>query len=412
MSIKVKTSELKTAAKVANQVREVSAGGNKKYPWLNYYRLVADPSSGLTLYATDGSCWLMWIIQTEELVEDTYDIVISSSKFNDFASRLEDGLSYEITREVGQLAFAYGIRMSRLDEEEPIKYPQPPSGDPSFDEFSVVAATLIKNFKFAEPFIDASNATAARTVATWTREGLLATGSIRHLIRVEGMPCPPVDVSFKQKQLNSVISFLSAIPEDVHITLSGKYYSFQCPTSGSKIIVLGESVRFPNALQELGDKEPTVIKFDGKTLLKGVSIINTLLPAEADRLLVRITGSQENSYIHITTLTTDAKRSWDGFPIIRETEGDQDIQFVVNCRVFEVSLGQMGGAILEGRFYETTDPPRFCIEDERATEDDTYRCVLIPVTLSVMETDKEDEPTESKKVGVKKTEGKTSLAKS
>jgi hypothetical protein len=411
MSIKVKTSELKLAAKVANQVRDISAGGKKHYPWLNLYRLVADPSSGLALYATDGSCWLTWMIQTEEPFEDMYDVVLSSSKLNDFLSKLEDDLSYEITREVGQLAFAHGIRMSRLDEEEPIKYPQTPDGGQSFDEFSIDAATLVKNFKFVEPFIDANNATAARTVATWTREGLLATGSIRHLVRVEGMPCPPVGVNFKKKPLNSVVSFLSAIQEDVNITLSVKCYSFQCPTSGSKFTVVGESAQFPSAI-DLGNQEPTVIKFDGKTLLKGVSIINTLLPAEADRLLVRITGSQENSYIHITTLTSDAKKSWDGFPIIRETDGDQDIEFVVNCRIFEVSLGQMGGAILEGRFYEAADPPRFCIEDEKATEDDAYRCVLIPVTLSVMDVEKEEESTESKKAGSKKPEKKTSLTKS
>jgi hypothetical protein len=412
MSIKVKPSELKLAAKVANQVRDVSAGGNKRYPWLNYYRLVADPGSGLALYATDGSSWLTWIIPTDEPFEDIYDIVLSSSKLNDFLSKMDDGLSYEIIKEAGQIAFARGIQMSRMDEEEPITYPKTTVGGQSFEEFSVNAATLVKNFKFAEPFINAASATSSNTVATWSREGSLATGSQRHLIRVEGMPCPPVDVNFKQKPLNSVISFLSALQEDVNITISGKNYTFQCPTSKSKLTVSGDTSQFPSALQELGSQDPVIIKFDGKTLLKGVSFINTLLPAEADRILVKITGSYENSFIHITTLTTEAKRSWDGFPIIRETDGDQDIQFVVNCRIFEVSLGQMGGDILEGRFYGTSDPPRFCIEDERATDDDTYRCVLIPVTMSAMETEKEEELKEPKKVVAKKPEKKIPLRKS
>jgi hypothetical protein len=412
MSIKIKSSELKVAAKVANQVRDVSGGGsNKRYPWLNYYRLVADPCSGLSLYATDGSCWLTWVIQTEEPFDDAYDIVLSSSKLNDFLSKLDDGLSYEVIKEEGQLAFACGIRMSRLAEEEYMKYPQPPEGSQAFEEFSVGAAVLVKNFKFVEPFINANSATSAMTVATWTSEGLLVAGAQRHLVRVEGMPCPPVDVSFKKKHLNSVISFLNALhQETVNITLSGSY-AFRCPVSGSKLIVSGESARFPIAL-DLGEREPTVIKFDGKELLKGVSIINTLLPAEADRLLVRITGSREDSHVYITTLTTEAKRSWDGFPIIRETEGDQDIQFVVNCRIFEVSLGQMGGAILEGRFYEAADPPRLLIEDERAIEGDTYRCVLIPVAMSVLETGTEEESEKPKKSGDKKPEKKTSLSRS
>jgi hypothetical protein len=397
MSIRVKTSEFKLAAKVANQVRDVPAGGNKRYPWLNFYRLVADPGLGLTLYATDGFCWLTWVIQAEEPFEDL--------------SKLDEGLSYEIIKEEGQLALVRGIQVLRIPEEEAIKYPQPPAGGQSFEEFSVGAATLVKNFKFAEPFIDANNATSARTVATWTREGLLVTGSTRHLVRVEGMPRPPVDVSFKKNYLNSVLSFLKGIKEDVNVII-GKCYTFRCPTSGNTLTVTGESVQFPGTLQELGDQNPTVVKFDGKTFLKGVSVMNTLLPAEADRLLVRITGSGDNAYIHITTLTTDAKRSWDGFPIIRETNGDQDIQFVVNCRIFETSLGQMGGAILEGRFYEVADPPRFCIEDEKSTEDDTSRCVLIPVTMSVMEADKEEEPEKSKKSGDKKSGKKPSLTKS
>jgi hypothetical protein len=412
MSIKVKTSELKLAAKVANQVRDTSGGSSKKYPWLNFYRLVANPESGLILYATDGSCWLTWVIQPEELFEDTYDIVLSSSKFNDLISKLQDGDSYEIIKEESQIALIRGIRLLRVTEEETMKYPQPPDGGQSFEEFSVNAATLTKNLKFVEPFINANSATAALTVATWTRDGLLTTGAQRHLIRVEGMPCPPVDVNFKKKPLNSVVSFLSAIKEDVGITLSGKCYTFKCPTSGSKLTVLGESARFPSALQELGNQQPMVIKFDGKTLLNGVSVLNTVLPAEADRILVKIVGSQENSFIHITTLDTDAKRSWDGFPIIRETDEDQNVQFVVNCRVFEVSLRQMGESILEGRFYGAADPPRFCIEDEKTTDEDTCRCVLIPVTLSTVETDKEEESTKPEKVGVKKPEKKNLLMKS
>lgn len=411
MSIKVKPSELKLAAKIANQVRDVAASGSRKYPWLSYYRLVADPSSGLALYATDGASWLTWMIPTEELVEDKYDIILSSSKFNDYLSKLDEGESYEIIKEEGQIAFACGLEMSRMDEEEPnITYPKTPTGGHTYDEFSVDAATLVKNFKFAEPFINTTSATTSHTVATWTRDGLLVTGSTRHLIRVEGMPCPPTEVNFKQKPLNCVISFLSALHEDANILITGKYYTLQCPASRSKFTVSGETSVFPSELQELGDKEPTVIKFDGKTLLKGVSKLNSLLPPEADRILVRITGSHENSIIHITSLTTESKRSWNGFPIIRETDGDEDIQFVVNCRVFETSLDQMGGAILEGRFYAAAN--KFLIEDERATDEDTYRCVLIPVTVSVMETEKEEESRGPKKVGTKKPEKKVSLSKS
>lgn len=411
MSIRVKPSELKLAAKVANQVRDVSASGNKKYPWLNYYRLVADPGSGLALYATDGSSWLTWMIPTEELVEDTYDIVLSSSKFNDLLSKMDDGESYEVIKEEGQIAFTRRMRMWRVEEEEPITYPKPPAGGQLFEEFSVGAAILVKNFKFAEPFINSTSATSSHTVVTWTRDGLLVTGAQRHLIRAEGMPCPPVDVNFKQKPLNSVISFLGALKDDVNITISGKNYTFQCPTSKSKFLALGETAQFPSAI-ELGEKEPMVIKFDGKTLLDGVSSMNTLLPAEADRILVKITGSHENSFIHITTLTPESKRSWDGFPIIRETDEDHDIQFVVNCRVFEVGLSQMGGDILEGRFYDIADSPRFLIEDERATDEDTYRCVLIPVTVSALEMEKEEEPKESKKAAAKKPEKKVPLSKS
>jgi hypothetical protein len=409
MGIKVQTSELKLAAKVTNQVGDVPAGGNKRYPWLNNYRLVADPSYGLALYTTDGSCWLTWIIQTEEPFEDAYDIVLSSSRFNDFLSKLDDGISYEIIKEEGQIALSRGDEeMNRVSEENPINYPPTPAGGKAFEPFSVNAAILTKNFKFVEPFIDSTNATSANTVVTWTREGLLVTGSTRHLIRVEGMPCPPEDVSFKQSVLKSVISFLSVLEEDVNITLSGSY-TFLCPTTGRRLTVLGETARFPTALPDLG--EPTVIKFDGKTLLRGVAVANTLLPAEADRLMVRITGSHEDSFIYITTLTTDARKSWKRFPIIRETDGNQDIQFVVNCRVFKASLDQMEGAILEGRFYAATIPPRFCVEDERATEDDTYRRVLIPVPTSVMDTEKE-EPVKAKKLGTSKPEKKVTPTKS
>jgi DNA polymerase III sliding clamp (beta) subunit (PCNA family) len=411
MSIKVRPAELKLAAKVANQVRDISGGGsNKRYPWLNHYRLVADPSSGLALYATDGSSWLTWIIPTEEPFEDVYDIVLPSSKLNDFLSKMDDGLAFEITKEDGQITLTRGVTIWRIPEEDPIPYPKTPAGGQLYETFSVSAATLVKNFKFAEPFINSASATSSNTVATWLKDGLLATGAQRHLIRVEGMPCPPVHVNFKQKPLNSVISFLSALQEDVNTTISGRNYTFQCPTSGSKFTVLGETAIFPSEVK-LGSQEPTVIKFDGKTLLKGVSTMNTLLPAEADRILVRITGSKEDSFIYITTLTTDSKKSQEGFPIIRETDGDQDIQFVVNCRIFEISLGQMGGDILEGRFYESAVPPRFLIEDERATDDDTYRCVLVPVTLSVMDLENDDEPKEPKKAGAKKPEKKVQLSK-
>ena len=411
MSIKVKMSELKLAAKIASQVRDASAGGKKNYPWLNFYRLVADPNFGLALYATDGSCWLTWVIQTEELFEDTYDIVLSSSRVNDFLAKENDGPPYEIIKEPGQIALSREDGTVRIEEEDPIKYPQTPDGSQSYEEFSVSAGTLTKNFKFAEPFINAGHATAAYTVVTWTKEGILVTGAVRHLVRVEGMPCPPMGVSFKKPLLNSVLSFLNALEGDVNITLSEKCYTFLCPASGRKLIVSGETARFPSAIQELGDKPPTVIKFDGKILRGGVGAVNALLLAEADRFLVRISGSQENSYIHITTLTTETKRSRKKFPIIRETEGDHDIEFVVNGRIFEISLGQMEGAILEGRFYESADPPRFCIEDERSTEDDTYRCVFIPVTMSAMDAEKE-EPSESKKKGESKPDKRKVLTRS
>ena len=105
------------------------------------------------------------------------------------------------------------------------------------------------------------------------------------------------------------------------------------------------------------------------------------------------------------------KKSKDKFPSIREGDDEGELHFVVNCRVFESCLGEMNGVILEGRCYLQVKRPRFCIEDERSTEEDTYRCVFIPVTTSkVAEEDADGEAAEAETAD-KKPAKKPILAK-
>jgi hypothetical protein len=414
VSIKVKPSELKLACKLAAQVRDVSAGGSKRYPWLNLYRIVAG-DGGLALYANDGFTLLTWYLQLEEPTTDVYDIVLSSAKFNEITSKASEGASYEITRENNQLVMTKASQLLRLREEVPTKYTQPGENQNSTFEdqvFSVEAAVLAKNLKFAAPFLDANHATVAVSLGTWTTNGMIVGGWNRQQVKIEGMPCPPVDMSFKQKTMKSVVAFLSALEGEVYITISGGKYIFECPTRHHRLIVSGESLNHPSSIKGLEGQVSGIIKFDGKTLLTGVSQLNILLPAEADRLSVTVMGSRENAVMRVTTLGDESEKSWEEFPIIRESDEEDDINFVVNCRVFESCLSEVGGVILEGRCYMGIERPRFCIEDERSTETDTYRGVLIPVTLAgAVEEEEGVEVTEKTEKEKKKPVKKSVLSK-
>lgn len=391
MSVRVNPSELKLAAKLTANVKDIT--GTKKFQWSSLHRLLAKDGH-LTLYTTDGQNWLDWDIKIEEPTSDSYDIILPAPLFNDIALKSSDDISYEITEADGLLTLDQGNRHLSVRQETFKVYPQPQkTSNQEVQSWVIDSGFLNKNLKFITPFIDSENSQASKRVASWTLDGFLVGGSDRLMVCIKGLPAPLVNMSFSQKTAKAVIAFLNAIEGDVQVSYDGNHYIFECPDSFNKITVPVESVVFPSP-KDLEGQETEIIKLDGPKLLSSISILSALLPSDSNRLLLDIKGSQEDSYLKLSTLDDDAKNSSDELPVIRdkfdldENNLPKETRISVNYAVFESALKEMNGVILEGRYYHSEK--LIHLEDERLNEGDTIRIAMIPIQRASAGSPKEE----------------------
>lgn len=390
MTVRIQPAVLKAAAKVAAQVKDTTGAG-KRYSWLTLHRLVAQ-DGGLTLYSNDGSVWLEWRLALDEPTSDTYEILLSSTVFNDTVSKSLDNKPYSIEYGNGEWSLTQGVRQLRLRVENPQVYPDPfdGEGEQQLTTVTVPTVPLMKALRFVAPFIDPTHAKIKMQVASWTPDGTISAGSGRAVVRVRGVPAAPGVVSGKQRVVRAIAAFLAALGDQVEVTrleiTKDKDVRvlniFACPVNGHRLIVVGESVSFPTVMQDLEGCAADIFKFDGRSLRQGVAVLNPLLPAEADRLFLRIRGEREDSYLTLSTLADETKGSSDEFPIIRDHVIDpgSEIRVSIHHKVFEHMLNQMEGVILEGRYYP--GKRRLYIEDEQAQQGDSVRAVQVSVLVT------------------------------
>lgn len=388
--LKVKPSDLKVAAKVSGGVKDVTAAGAKRHYWNSVHRLLLKDRK-LTLMTNDGAIWMDWIIPIEVGGDGEFDTLVPAAQFNDMAARSAEGGLYEIRREDGVLHLIQGQRNLRIREETSQLYPIPEAGNGQ-QEFIVPAAPLARALKFVAPFIDATNPTPSKSIATLDTNGVLLGGSPKRVAQVSGLPRPPFYLSFKQKNARAVAGFLGQIEGNVRVMVDDRHYIFESVQSGHKILVLGESVQFPNLLRNLVGKETESWKVDNKTILSGVQILSALLPAEADRLNLRVRGLAADASLRLSTIGDDRRNSNDEFAIIRrfwkleagqlvervfETDQIPSSWIAVNCRVFQEVLGQMEGTTMDVKFYS---PQKLLyLEDEKGEEGDILKSLLLTI---------------------------------
>lgn len=402
--LQLKPSDLKAVARVSGNVKDVTSSGARRNYWNSVHRLKLKDRK-LKLLTNDGSIWLDWNIPIEGGGEGEFDILLPAAQFNDMASRSSEGGLYEVTRDGGILLLKQGQRNLRIREESPQEYPLPEGGTGP-RTFNVPAGPLAKALSFVSPFLDVANPTAAKTVLTWDTEGMMIGGSPKRIARVTGLPRQPMMLSFKQKNAKAVAIFLKQLEGDVKITVDDRHYTFECANHGHKILVLGETVQFPGAMRSLEGKQTETYKVDTKTLLSGVTILATLLPAEADRLNLRFKGSAENASLRLSTIGDDNRNSNDEFPIIRKLwsnesgtltdvtaqQGDAtDSWIAVNARIFQEVLNQMEGITMDATYYGRMK--LLYLQDEKGEDSEITRSLLVTVQpISEEEAAREPEP--------------------
>jgi hypothetical protein len=199
-------------------------------------------------------------------------------------------------------------------------------------------------------------------------------------------------MSFKQKNAKAVSAFLKQLEGDVQITIDDKHYTFECTLYHHKITVLGEPYLFMAPLRNIQGQETETYKMDTKMILSGVTILSTLLPAEADRLNLRFKGIGETASLRLSTNGDETRNSNDEFPIIRRliqtgTDGlptdagtpeiVPDLWIAVNCRIFQEVLNQMEGTSLDAAYYQRYK--MIYLKDEVGEANEMVRSLLVTV---------------------------------
>jgi hypothetical protein len=401
--LQIKPTDLKAIGRVSGSVKDVTSTGGRKNFWNSVHRLILKDRK-LKLLTNDGSIWLDWNIPVEGGGEGEFDVLLPAETFNDMAARSSEGGLYDIIRDGGTLLLKQGQRNLRIREESPQEYPLPEEGT-NHKTFTVPAAPLAKALTFVAPFLDVANPSPPKTVLTWGTEGVMIGGSPKRIARVMGLPRPQHMMSFKQKNAKAVAIFLKQLEGDVKITIDDRHYTFECVNHGHKLLVLGESVQFPTAMASLEGKQTESYKIDTKTLLSGVTILATLLPAEADRLNLRFKGTTETASLRLSTIGDDTRNSTDEFPIIRklyETNGGAAVEIqnpaeasvtwiAINARIFQEVLNQMDGTTMEANYYGRHK--LLYMQDEKGEDTEITRSLLVTVQpISEEEASREPEP--------------------
>jgi hypothetical protein len=371
----VKPVELKTVARLTNQIKDITAS-NKKYTWANLHRIQAKDGR-LTLFTNDGQSWLVWDLPLEEPTEDNYDVLISASQFNEIANNSLEGLPYEIREEGGFLILTQEPTQLRIREDAPKPYPETRRGQG--DEWRVQAANLIQSFNFVLPFMDSSAVQDQLAVMTWFPEGVLVGGSTRLVSHVHGLPPSPVALSFRQKVARAIIAFLKTAEDEVSIRIDGNVCHFEIPEVFRRLTVATDTATFLRP-RDLSGRETDVLKIDGSRLRSGVSLLKSLLPLDMNQLLVNIEGDHDNAVMSLTTSADEKQQSRDSVPIIRDFYNPENplTRFSINQKVLESALKEMSGSILEVRYYGPHERILH-LEDERLSHTDVIRTAMITV---------------------------------
>jgi hypothetical protein len=390
--LEVKPLDLKTAARVSGSIKDTTSSGARRNYWNSVHRLTV-VGNRLQLRTNDGSVWLDWNIPVEGNAEN-WDVLLPAAQFNEMASKSNEGGMYNIKKENGLIHLTQGgQRNLRLREETMQQYPEPsPGTDPK--TWEVAAEPLARALRFVQPFIDATNPTPAKSVATLFDSGLLVGGSPKKFAWVEGLKADK-PLSFKSKTAKAIADFLRHLTDTVRITIDSLHYTFECPHHGHKLVVSGENVTFPNMMRNIKGMEAEIFKVDSKMLQSGVAILSALLPAEADRLNLEIKGSGDNASLRLSTLGDDSHNSNDEFTVLRtlftgpQADGEERPKWeptaenpeppttylAVNCRNLLEVLNQMEGTTLTARWFDNLK--LLYLEDEKTEETDIVKSILL-----------------------------------
>ncbi len=391
MTIKIKSSDLKTATKLTTRVKDVKELGAQTSYWRTVHRLIASPQK-LRLLTTDSDTYLDWSIDLESTDGDEFDILVPAVQLNDMAKHAFGEVPIEINADAdsftlvqkgdvtltqsGGASFTGPDRVLRMRTEKPsASYPDTLSFtgcEPT--KWRTKAEPLAQSLAFMSSYIG-GEVDEAKTVVTWTTDGRMLSGAQRIFAFVEGLGVPPINLNLKETQAKPVAAFLQALKEDVEIEVAGTVCSFRCPSSGHTLVISTSSVGFKSCLDYLEVADHEIFSTDKKTILSSVNALEGLVPRGKNYLHFFLSGNGGKSSLHLSTPLDPEFQSSDVVSLASrrqsrrteeaETTGERiiyqdgsfgDTSFKVPCETFKDALSGLDVVSLDFKY--TLEPRR------------------------------------------------------
>jgi hypothetical protein len=313
--MKVNPEDLKIANRVAG-IKETSGSAVKKNYWNGVHRLHTEGNK-LVLDTTDNVLWITWNIPVEgEAIP--LDVLLPERSF-DYAARYLDGGSFTVSYENRVVQLSKDQLKYPLKQETQQPFPRVTIGEPGeqLTTWEASSKELAKALKFVAPFIDDTNPSPHKSVATLFATGIVKGGHTKRISVVEGLDIK-ADMSFKASKAKAVAEFLNNISETVIITVASNAYKFEDKDNGHVMIVLAESGRFPIENRDIRpDLRETVI-VDRKMLLQRAKVFQGVMAMGSDRLNIALKGEDEFASLRVYTPgDTELEVAADEFGVVR-----------------------------------------------------------------------------------------------